>query len=242
MEGISYNRSEASRITDDIGIAVGNVNDYMLEEYIHLKHTFQDNWVGPDEVAFMNKYLVALKDVFRNVMIVGETMSNFVVEAALTMVNFQNQVSSELEGSISISQEIENKFANSGKKMNFLDYCNVQSMDFDPSQQLGLVTANSETVLVEALDTYTSGVQTKIKESIGAVEVGNAFVSSENANMGIKAFIDNVAESMQNLTKIVDSFKNETIPQLVAAFKSQASQISDDSSTAASNIGSQING
>ena len=104
------------------------------------------------------------------------------------------------------------------------------------------VTANSESVLVDALDTYTTGVQTKIKDSISAIEVGKAFVSNEVANMGIQNFINNVADSMQNLTKIVDSFKNETIPQLVTAFKNQASSIASDSDTAAGDIGSQING
>lgn len=240
MDGISYNRKDASRITEDIGNAISEVNDYMVQEFSHLKHVFRDNWVGPDEVAFMNKYLDALRDVFNNIDTVGKAMSNFVIEVANTMVGFQNSISSELGGN-SVSNVSENRYSVSAFRNLVTEVPNF-SYEFEEGEQLGLVTANSESVLVDALDTYTTGVQNKIKESISAVEVGNAFVSSENANMGVQNFINNVAESMQNLTKIVDSFKNETIPELVAAFKNQSTTIAGDSETAATDINTQING
>ena len=241
MDGISYNRGDASRLTEDIGGAITKVTEYMYTNFSTLKHQFEANWVGPDEDAFMMKYLEGLKTVYENIYNVGETMSGFIIEAANTMVGFQNSLSSEL-GGYSISNVSENRYA-VNTNHNILDWPNWHQ-DYEEGVQLGLVTANSETVLVDALDEYTTGVQNQIVEAMNAVQVGNAFVSSEEGatNMGIQAFIENVAESMKNLTKIVDSFKTETIPTLVAAFKSQSTTIASDSTDASSSIESQING
>lgn len=241
MNGINYNRSDASRLTEDIGGAITKVTEYMYTNFAVLKHQFESNWVGPDEDAFMMKYLEELKKVYNNIYAVGETMSNFIIEAANTMVGFQNSVSSEL-GGYSINTVSDNRYA-VNTNHNILDWPTWQK-DYEEGIQLGLVTANSESVLVDALDEYTNGVKTQIGEAMSAVEVGNAFVSEDagNGNMGIKAFIDNVGESMKTLTNLVDSFKNETIPTLVSAFKEQSKTIASDSTEASSKIESQIGG
>lgn len=242
MEGISYNRNDAGRITEDIATAIFNIGVEMGHQYTDVRTTFEANWVGPDEYAFIAKYLGALQDVFANVDSVGKVMSEFVIEAATAMSDFQNSISTELGGN-TISNQIENKYdiIRTSDSYYIKDLVATPTPTFDGSVQLGLVTANSENVLVSTLENCTQKIQAKIKQSISDIDVRNAFVSSENSSMGIQTFINNVGDSMQNLTKMVDSFKNETIPALVELYKKQSSSIANDSTSAASAVDSQIN-
>lgn len=241
MAEVSYNRNEASRITEELGQAVTTLNSYMGTEYETLRNTFETNWIGPDEIAFMNSYLKDLKVIIENVNITGSAMSTFICDSAKTMVDFQNAWAQQLSGEM-LGNEIENRYpASLGSDGSSIYGMGPRGgMDFSGETQLGLTGANSAEQLTQGLEDYTRNVQEKIGSTIGAVENGKAFVASEADNMGIQKYIQDVAESAKRLTDMVNQFKNEILPQLITDYNEQASKINEGSVSSASGLESHI--
>ena len=55
-------------------------------------------------------------------------------------------------------------------------------------------------------------------------------------------FVHGLSESMKQVLTMVDSFKTETIPELVKAYASQQTQVATDAGTASSTINDSVSG
>ncbi len=235
MGDVNYNLSAATKFAETIDSAVDEIKRTIETEWEALKSEFRIDWVGEDEDAFENELLKNVQTLFYNVNSVAGSSCSFIINAANALAEFTSNISQNFGGAVV------SKLDDYIVKERTLDIVK-DSQSFSETTQRGLVSDNSDQKLIEALTNFCDNVSKKIAEAYQQVDAGNSFVSNispDNA-IGMKNFIESIGESSTKLTNILNSFKNETIPQLVEAYKKQHETLVSDSKTAQSNVESEI--
>ena len=106
---------------------------------------------------------------------------------------------------------------------------------------MGLTSQNSANALEGQIDTYVNTITEAVNQAYEKVSVGTAFQSADG-DMGISKFIESVKTSVAELVKVVTSFKDNTLKELVEAYNRQSNQISEEATSATNDINNQVAG
>lgn len=233
MGDVSFNLSKAKQITEDIDNAVDDIKKTIEVEWENLQTKFRSNWVGEDEDAFENELLKNITGMFQNVDTVARSTGSFIVNVANAFAEFSSNIAQNFGGAAV------NKLSEYTTSARNLDISKVVQ-SFSEATQRGLVAEKSEEKLIEALTEFCNNVSNKIKDVYSKMEPGEILVSNMDRQNSIKKFLDSIGQSSSTLTGMLDSFKKETIPNLVAAYRKQHETISSQIDTEQTNIESEI--
>ena len=233
----SYNVSEVKRMTEEIESATAAVKTAIEGGWGEFKTTFRANWVGVDENAFEGKMATELNKVFTNCNVLGNTACSFLVAAAQAYNEFQSGLSQGMDGAAAATIS---DYAASQTGDQALDLP-LDQQAFSETDQMGLTSQNSSNALEGQIDTYVNTIVEAVNQAYEKVSVGTAFQSADG-DMGISKFIESVKTSVAELVKVVTSFKDNTLKELVEAYNRQSNQISEEATSATNDINNRVAG
>lgn len=232
--GVGYNISQVNELMGSMKNGVSTFKGSMQDSWPNLTQAFRNEWVGEDEAAFEKTLAEELGKMFLNCQNVINTAGQFIHNAADAWIQWQQQAASSLGGGGQIGGLEE--FTPSDLTLEITP----TEQSFDPSVNRGLQSDSSESTLVGAIDQYVSEIKTSLQSIESTLQTGSSFIGAEQ-KQAIDGFITDVISSAQTVTKMVDGFKNETIPALVRGYHEQQSTTANATNEQKSNIESAVN-
>lgn len=233
-DGIGYNQSQVVEVVENMKGALNSLKTAMQDNWPTMVSTFRTNWVGEDEAGFEKTFSDEIKKMYQNCDLVSITAIRFIVDAANNWAEWQSNVSTQFGGATVTQLEVEIP------QEDTLDIT-VEEQTFGQDVDRGLTDAGAEQNLIAAIDDYVNNVKTSFDNVYGEIQTSAAFIGSEQAG-AMDEFVHGLSESMKQVLTMVDSFKTETIPDLVKAYASQQTQVATDAGTASSTINDSVSG
>lgn len=231
-DGIGYNQAEVNALCESIDTALTGVKTTMEEGWSTLTGSFRGAWIGEDEAGFEKTFAEELGKMYENMDSIIVSAETFIVDAANAWAEWQTNASQQFGG---------------GSVTN-LDYyqhasdtvtITAEEQTFGQEVNRGLQSSGAESTLVTAIDTYVTSITGKISGLNEGIETSKAFIGSEQAT-AMSNFIEGIETALTNITKMVDNFKTETIPELVKAYQSQQTTVAGDAATAKDTVANSV--
>lgn len=233
-DGIGYNQSQVVEVVENMKGALNSLKTSMQDNWPTMVSSFRTSWVGEDEAGFEKTFSDEIKKMYQNCDLVSITAIRFIVDAANNWADWQTNVSTQFGGAAVTQLEVEIP------QEDTLDII-VEEQTFGQDVDRGLTDAGAEQNLVTAIDDYVTSVQTSFDNVYKEIQTSAAFIGSEQAG-AMDEFVHGLSESMKQVLRMVDSFKTETIPELVKAYAAQQTQVATDAGTASSTINDSVSG
>ncbi len=231
-DGIGYNQSQVVEVVENMKGALDSLKSSMQDNWPTMKSTFRANWVGEDEDGFEITFIDAIKKMYQNCDLVSIAAMRFVVDAANNWAEWQSSVSNQFGGGAVSKLEV--------------DIPQEDTLEISPDTQTfgqdvnrGLTDAGAEQNLISAIDDYIENVKSSFDSVYNEIQTSAAFIGNEQA-AAMDEFVHGLSDSMKQVLTMVDSFKTETIPELVKAYASQQTQVASDAGTASSSINDSV--
>lgn len=234
-EAIGYTQSEALAVVEEMKGGLKSLKSAMEDGWDPMIQSFRASWVGEDEASFEKTFATELGKMYTNCDTVAGNAMQFIIAAANTWADWQTQVASNFEGGQQV-QKLDD-YAHQPDTLTI----NPGEQSFDQSTVRGLTDGGAESTMVNAIDEYVNSVQTAFDGVYSSINASSAFIGSQQSQ-AMNDFIQGLGESMKQVLKMVDSFKTETIPELVKAYAEQQSSIAEDAKTEGQNINESISG
>lgn len=233
-EAIGYNQTEAMNVIEQMKGGLTALKTAMEDNWSTMATTFQTNWVGEDEAAFEKTFAEELGKMYTNCDTVVGSAMKFIVDAANAWADWQTGVANQFAGGTVAKLD---EYSHQADTISITP----AEQSFDQSTTRGLQSGDAQNALVQSIEEYVNIVQGAFDGIYSTIETGKAFVGSEQAG-AMNEFIHGLSESMRLVLKMVDTFKEETIPQLVQAYGSQQTTVAGDANSAGQAINDSISG
>lgn len=231
-DGIGYNQSQVVEVVENMKGALSSLKTAMQDNWPTMKSTFRANWVGEDEDGFEESFRQAIVAMYENCDRVSVNAIKFIVDVANNWAEWQSSVSTQFGGSTVTQLELEIPQEDTLE-------ISEDRQTFTQNVDRGLTDAGAEQNLVSSIDDYVNNVKASFENVYEGIQTSAAFIGSEQAR-AMDSFVHGLNESMRNILTMVDSFKTETIPELVRAYSEHQTQVANDASAAKNTIDESV--
>lgn len=233
--GVGYNISQVNELMESMKAGATTFKSSMQESWGPLTQTFRNEWVGEDEAAFEKTFSEELGKMFLNCQNVINTAGQFIHNAADAWIQWQMQTANSLGGGAGQISGL-NEYTPSDLSLEIT----VSEQSFDPNTNRGLQSDGSESTLISAIDQYVEEIKNSLANIQSTLQTGTSFIGDEQ-KQAMEGFIGDVITSAQTVTKMVNGFKEETIPALVRGYQEQQSSTASATTEQKSSIESAVN-